>query len=108
MYAVCLEVLDLDDIKAFVQRQRDKREAAIPQAEEIITQKLEEFNYWWRHVKEEALYNGNGNKIQSIVEDELTTLLDKCPPELRNEVSLVARRIAERAARVGKRDLTAQ
>jgi len=103
-----VEVLDLEDIKAFVQRQRDKREAAIPQAEEIIKQKVEEFNYWWRHVKEEALYNGNGNKIQSIVEDELTTLLDKCPPELRNEVSLVARRIAERAARVGNRDLTAQ
>jgi glutamyl-tRNA reductase len=96
-----VEVLDLEDIKAFVESQQQKRQAAIPQAEKIIEQRLKEFNYWWRHVKEEALYNGNGGKIASIVGDELNGLLDKCPPELRNELSLAAHRIAERAARVG-------
>jgi glutamyl-tRNA reductase len=99
-----VEVLDLEDIKAFVNHQQQKRQDAIPQAEEIIEQRLKEFNYWWRHVKEEALYNGNGGRIAAIVTDELNSVLDKCPPELRNELSLAARRIAERAARVGSRN----
>jgi len=99
-----VEVLDLEDIKAFVDRQQQKRQEAIPQAEKIIEQRLKEFNYWWRHVKEEALYNGNGGRIAAIVTDELNSVLDKCPPELRNELSLMARRIAERAARVGSRN----
>ncbi|MCD6249126.1 MAG: glutamyl-tRNA reductase [candidate division Zixibacteria bacterium] len=96
-----IEVLDLEDIKAFVERQQKKRQKAIPQAEKIIEQRLKEFNYWWRHVKEESLYNGNGERIAAIVTDELDSVLAKCPPELRNELSLAARRIAERAARVG-------
>lgn len=99
-----VEVLDLEDIKAFVERQQQIRQKAIPQAEKIIEQRLKEFNYWWRHVKEESLYNGNGGRIAAIVTDELDGVLAKCPPELRNELSLAARRIAERAARVGSRN----
>ncbi len=99
-----VEVLDLEDVKEFVSRQQQRRREAIPKAEKIIEQMLKEFNYWWRHVKEEALYNGNGGRIASIVDDELNSVLDRCPPELRNELNLAARRIAERAARVGDRN----
>jgi len=94
-----VEVLDLEDIKAFVESQRERREDAIPLAEEIIRQKLEEFNYWWRHVKEEPLYNGHGDAIDSIVSDELARVLDNCPAELKDELSQAARRIADRVAR---------
>ena len=94
-----VEVLDLEDIKAFVSTQRVKREEAIPQAEEIIRQKLDEFNYWWQHVREEPLYNGHGDTLSSIVADELSSLIDKCPPELKEPLSRAGRRIAERVAR---------
>jgi len=94
-----VDVLDLEDIGTFVKSQRDRREEAIPQAEEIIRQKLEEFNYWWRHVREEPLYNGHGDVLGSIVDDEMSMLLDKCPTELREQLGLAARRIAERVAR---------
>jgi glutamyl-tRNA reductase len=94
-----VEVLDLEDIGAFVKSQRDRREEAIPQAEEIIKQKLDEFNYWWQHVREEPLYNGHGDTLTSIVNDELSMLLEQCPPELKEQVNQAARRIAERVAR---------
>jgi glutamyl-tRNA reductase len=94
-----VDVLDLEDVRVFVKSQRVKREEAIPQAEEIIRQKLDEFNYWWRHVREEPLYNGNGDILTSIVDDEMSMVLDKCPPELKEQLSLAAQRIAERVAR---------
>jgi glutamyl-tRNA reductase len=94
-----VEVLDLEDIKAFVSTQMVKREEAIPQAEEIIKQKLDEFNYWWQHVREEPLYNGHGDTLTSIVDDELSPLLEQCPAELKEQLNQAARRIAERVAR---------
>jgi glutamyl-tRNA reductase len=94
-----VDVLDLEDIRVFVEGQRVRREEAIPQAEEIIKQKLDEFNYWWRHVREEPLYNGHGDILASIVDDEMSMVLDKCPPELKKQLSLAAQRIAERVAR---------
>ena len=94
-----VEVLDLEDIKAFVSTQMVKREEAIPQAEAIIRQKLDEFNYWWQHVREEPLYNGHGDTLTAIVDDELATLMDQCPAELKERLNEAARRIAERVAR---------
>ena len=96
-----IKVLDLEDIKDFVRTQRARREDAIPAAEEIVRQKVEEFNYWWRHVKEEPLYNGSADRIDSIIEDELAKVLTECPPELKEKLNLAARRIAERSMGAG-------
>jgi glutamyl-tRNA reductase len=91
-----IEVYDLEDIKDFVKDQQEKREQAIPQAEEIIDRKLTEFDYWWQHVKQEPLYNGQAEAIESIREEELTPLLDKIPPEVKGELNEITRRMVQR------------
>ena len=93
-----VEVFDLEDIKHFVRDQQEKRELAIPQAEEIIDRKLTEFNYWWQHVKQEPLYNGQADAIESIREEEIAPLLDKIPPELKAELNDITRRLVQRVA----------
>ena len=98
-----IEVLDLESIKEFVRTQRARRVDAIPAAEEIVKQKVDEFNYWWRHVKEEPLYNGSCDQLSSIIDDELAKVLSECPPELKDKLNLVARRIAERSMNAGGR-----
>ena len=45
------------------------------------------------------MYNGTAKRYESIVEAELAALLSKCPPELKNELSQAAQRIADRVAR---------
>lgn len=91
-----VEVYDLEDIKIFVKDQQEKREQAIPQAEEIIDRKLTEFNYWWQHVKQEPLYNGQADAIESIREKELAPLLEKVPENLKDEINEVTRRLVKR------------
>jgi len=93
-----IEVYDLEDIKEFVKDQQEKREQAIPQAEEIIDRKLTEFNYWWQHVKQEPLYNGQADAIESIREEELRPLLEKLPSELKGELNEITRRMVRRVA----------
>jgi glutamyl-tRNA reductase len=95
-------VHDLEDIKAFVDSQQAKREEAVPQAEEIISQKLAEFKYWWQHVKQEPLYNGEGTAIEEIVQEELAELLPKCPVSFKNELSHITRRIVQRVVQVSR------
>ncbi|MCP4676199.1 MAG: hypothetical protein GY854_11965, partial [Deltaproteobacteria bacterium] len=84
-----VEVYDLEDIKHFVKDQQKKREQAIPQAEEIIERKLTEFNYWWQHVKQEPLYNGQAGTIESIREEEIAPLLERIPSELKSELDQI-------------------
>ncbi len=91
-----IEVYDLEDIKHFVRDQQVKREQAIPQAEEIIERKLTEFNYWWQHVKQEPLYSGQGDTMETIREEEIGPLLDRVPPELKDELNEISRRLVQR------------
>lgn len=91
-----IQVYNLEDIKEFVRDQQEKREQAIPRAEELIDLKLTEFNYWWQHVKQEPLYNGQTDTIESIRLEELKTLLHKIPPDLRGELEETTRRLVQR------------
>ena len=93
-----IEVYDLEDIKEFVRNQQEKREQAIPQAEEIIDRKLTEFNYWWQHVKQEPLYSGQEDAIEEIRTEEIKALLEKVPPELKSELEETTRRLVRRVA----------
>jgi len=75
----------------------------IPQAEEIIGRKLDEFGYWYKHVLHEPIYNGYSNTIESVRQDELGRLFQKLSPELRNELDQVTRRMVNRIIRVTSR-----
>jgi len=98
-----VEVHDLEDIKLYVRDQQLQREKAIPQAEEIIGRKLDEFDYWYKHVLHEPIYNGYSNTIESVRQDELGQLFQKLSPELRNELDQVTRRMVNRIIRVASR-----
>jgi glutamyl-tRNA reductase len=98
-----VEVKDLDDIKRFVARQRQQRETAIPQAEEIISRRLDEFDYWYGHVLHDPIYNGRGVTMDAIRQDELSAILEKLPPELQNELNQATRRIVDRVVKITNR-----
>lgn len=98
-----VEVNDLEDIEQFVKDRQNQRELAIPQVEEIIERRLDEFDYWYGHVLHEPIYNGRSNTVDSIREEELAAILKKIPPELHGEVDQVTRKIVDRVIRVAKR-----
>jgi glutamyl-tRNA reductase len=98
-----IEVKDLEDIKRFVDQRQHQRELAIPQAEEIIERRLDEFDYWYGHVLHEPIYNGRASTIDIIREEELAPILEKLPSELRNELNQATRRIVDRVVKVTNR-----
>lgn len=85
-YCSNIELYDLEDIKKHVEEHRQKRELAIPQAQEIIDRKLNEFNYWFEHIRYEPLYNGLGDTFEAIRQDELADVMSKLSPDEREEV----------------------
>jgi glutamyl-tRNA reductase len=92
-------VSDLEDVKRFVARRQQRREMEIPRAEEIIERKLDEFEYWYGHVQYEPIYNGGGRRVESITEEELSPIIERLPPELREELNQAARRLVSRLVR---------
>ena len=90
-----VEVHDLEAIKEFVKTQQARREAAIPQAEEIIERKLSEFIYWFQHVRYEPLYNGLDQSFEAIRKQEMAAILQKLPPELREELTQASRQLVD-------------
>ncbi|UCG52895.1 MAG: glutamyl-tRNA reductase [Candidatus Latescibacterota bacterium] len=98
-----VQVFDLEDIKRFVKDRQQQRELAIPQVEDIIERRLDEFDYWYEHVLHEPLYNGRYGEVETLCQEELAPILDKLPPELRDELSQATRRIVDRVNRIVKR-----
>ena len=80
-----ITILDLEDIREYVKTQQAKREKAIPQAEEIIDRKLDEFAYWLKQVGQEPIYNGLGDAFNSVYRQELGLLFANLEPELRKQ-----------------------
>lgn len=95
-YSELLEVHDLDSIGRFVKDQQQERQAAIPQAEEIIERKLDEFVYWFDHVIHEPIYNGLQDSFESVRKQELEELLQQLPKEYREAVESSSRRLVNR------------
>ncbi|MBD3402121.1 glutamyl-tRNA reductase [candidate division GN15 bacterium] len=98
-----LETVDLDSIKAFVETNRQYREAAVPQAEMIIEQRLDEFFYWYTHAHQE-LANGMLDKsFEHIRRLELERVMKKLPIELRDELDHASRHLVQKLLQVRKR-----
>ncbi len=91
-----IDILDLEDVHAFVKQQQHKRELAIPQSEEIIERRLDEFMYWYDHVCHEPTYLSLEESFDEIRRQEIAPLLEKLPPSLREEVETVTRNLVEK------------
>ena len=95
-----IERYDLDDVKQFVRSQQDQRELALPEAEEIIERRLDQFMYWFEHVRHEPLYNGLGVTFEKIRRLEVDKLLEALPAEKHDLVDCATRRLVEKLLQV--------
>jgi glutamyl-tRNA reductase len=91
---------DLEDVKQFVKDQQNQRELAIPEAEEIIDRRLDQFMYWFDHVRHEPLYNGLGDTFENIRRQEINKLLETLPGDSHDLVDRATRRLVERLLQV--------
>ncbi len=91
-----IELYDLEDIKEHVEEHRQKRELAIPQAQEIIDRKLSEFTYWFEHLRYEPLYNGLGETFESIRQNELSGVMSRLSPEVKEEIERATRSMVDK------------
>jgi glutamyl-tRNA reductase len=94
---------DLEDVKRFVANRQQRRQEEIPRAEEIIERRLDEFDYWYGHVQHEPIYNGAGVSAESIREEELAPIIERLPPEMRDEFNRATRRLVDRVVKAVKR-----
>ncbi len=99
-----VDIADLEDIKAFVKTQQERRRMAIPAAEEMIDQRIGEFAYWIEHVRYESLYNGLDDSFESIRMQEMLPLMAKLPSDVRRDVDLATRQMVDRLLQMKTRN----
>lgn len=99
-YHPAVEVLNLEDVNEYVRTQQSRLKAEAPKAEEIVNRRLDEFIYWFDHVRHEPIYNGLGDAFETVRNREISKLLKKLPPELRDEVDKTTRRMVNRLLQI--------
>ncbi|MFH2036924.1 MAG: glutamyl-tRNA reductase [Candidatus Zixiibacteriota bacterium] len=95
-----LEVLDLEAVQEFVKDQQQKRQQAIPQVESIIEQKIDEFRYWFNHVRHEPLYNGLTETFEQIRREEMLKLSEEYTSGQLEEIAKATKRITDRLLQI--------
>ncbi len=95
-----ITLFDLEDLRSFVREQQARRELAIPQSEEIVERKLDEFMYWFDHVRHEPAYNGLDGSFEAIRLQEIEPLMKKLTPEVRKEIDHATRRLVDRLLQI--------
>jgi glutamyl-tRNA reductase len=91
---------DLDDVKKYVADQQSQRAAAIPDAERLVEQRLNEFAYWYDHVRHEMTAERLMQDFERVRRDDLTPLFDKLPAELRREIDIKTERLVRKLAQL--------
>ncbi|MFH1687665.1 MAG: glutamyl-tRNA reductase [bacterium] len=95
-----ITLFDLEDVKEFARDRQQERQAAVPDARELIEQRLSEFAYWYDHARYELVYNGLEHAFANITEQEMAPILEKLPPEQRREIAAATDKLARRLAQV--------
>lgn len=95
-----LEIIDLDQLKSFVEERRQEANEAIPEAEAIVEQKLNEFMYWYGHVLQEPIYNNVEARFEAIRREEFGPLLAGLDPVLQGAVEMASRRLVNRLMQI--------
>jgi glutamyl-tRNA reductase len=99
-YNPAITVFDLEDIHEYVNSQQSRKEAEIPKAQEIVDRRLGEFNYWFDHVRHEPIYNGLDGAFEAIRSQEMSGILKKLTPELRDDVDKITKRMVNRLLQI--------
>lgn len=97
-----LEIYDLDAVRDFLKEQEAKRRKAIPDAEKLIKRRLEQFMYWYEHIRHEPGYNGLAKAFEKI---RLETLngMNSLPDETKAVFDRASRQMMERMIQVKSR-----
>lgn len=95
-----LEIIDLDHLKRFIESRQQEAYEAVPAAEAIVEQKLNEFMYWYSHVVEEPIYNDVEARFEAIRREEFGPLLAGLDPELQGAVEMASRRLVNRLMQI--------
>jgi glutamyl-tRNA reductase len=97
-----LEIYDLDAVRDFLKEQEANRRRAIPNAEKLIKRRLEQFMYWYEHIRHEPGYNGLAEAFEKI---RLETLngLNSMPDETKAVFDRVSQQMMERMIQVKSR-----
>jgi len=98
-----IEYYDLEDVKKSVKEQQNRREMAVPEAEKIIDRRLDQFIYWFDHVRHEPLYNGLGETFEQIRRQEINKLLGALPAETHDAVDRATRHLVDKLLQVKAR-----
>jgi glutamyl-tRNA reductase len=91
-----LEIFGLEDVKDFLSRRRQLKEEAIPEVEKIVEQRLNEFVYWFDHIRHEPLYNGLDKQFEHIRQEELSNIIERLPRDIQSEVNIATNRLINR------------
>jgi len=91
-----VEVYDLEDVQRHVQEQQQRRAAALPEAEEIVERRLDEFMYWFDNVRRAPVSRSVRESFEAIRSEELDQVIGKLSPELRDEVTEASRTLIKR------------
>jgi glutamyl-tRNA reductase len=94
--ADAFDIYTLDDVQRFVEARQHERILAVPQAEEIVAHRADEFNYWYEHVMHEPMYNGSAPAFESLRREEVASIVDALPPHLQRELHSATRRLVRR------------
>lgn len=89
-------VYDLEDVREHVKNSQEQRVKAIPQAETLIKERLEQFKYWYEHIQHEPAMNGLGETFEQVRRQELGKALDALDDEARETVDRASRRLVEK------------
>ncbi len=95
-----IDYYSLDDVKAHAESGQSSRQDAIPDAESLIERKLDQFMYWFDHIRHEPMYNGLTETFEQIRHDEMKRVVKDMPPEVRDTVDRATRRIVERIMQI--------
>lgn len=99
-YHANVTVFDLEDVKRFMKQRQQEREAAMPEAEALIAQRLAEFAYWYDHTRREFAGNGLAEVFEDIRRQELDPILEGLPADIRQAVAEGADNLVRRLAQV--------
>ncbi len=94
---------NLEGVKNHVENQQSRREEAVPDAEHIVDRKLDQFMYWFEHIRHEPIYNGLNEIFETIRREEMKRVVKNLPPDSRDAVERATRRLVERISQIKAR-----
>ncbi len=95
-----VEVYDLEAVKKYVRESQQIREKAVPQAEQLINYRVEQFVYWFEHIRFEPGYNGLSDAFEQVRRQELSKILGTLPDEVRQTVDQATRRMVQKLTQI--------